>query len=93
MFRASVLAVLVFLIAGVALFMVWPHLLQLVGGAPAPGQYPLEDPRPQWPGVARTVPYRPSETMGSDAAISADVTGPKVACATGLFPPCLATPA
>ena len=81
MIRPAVLAILVFLLLGLIVALVWPFLLAVFQPAVPPGQYPLSDPRPEWPSSQRIRPYRPGPGMGSDTAVSADVTGPKVACA------------
>ena len=81
MIRPAAMAIIVFLLLGLIAVLVWPFLLAIFQDPVPPGQYPLSDPRPEWPSSQRIRPYRPGPNMGSDKAIDADVTGPKVACA------------
>lgn len=81
MIRPAMLAIGVFLVLGLAVVLIWPFLLIIFQSPVPPGQYPLADPRPEWPASQRVRPYRPGPGMGSDTVVSADVTGPKVACA------------
>jgi hypothetical protein len=81
MYRPAVIAVIAFLILGVVFFLVWPGVRRLFSPVP-PGQYPLDADRPEWTVAERVRPFQPSATMGSDVAVSANVTGPKVVSAT-----------
>lgn len=84
MIRPAVIAVLAFLVIGIAALLLWPFLVALFQDPVPPGQYPLSDPRPEWPGSQRVRPYIPGPAMGSDEAVGANVSGPKVDCALGV---------
>ena len=84
MIRPTVIAVLAFLVLGLVAFFVWPFLVATFQDPVPAGQYPLSDPRPEWPASERIRPYSPGVTMGSDKAIHANVTGAKVECALGV---------
>ena len=86
MIRPAVIAVFAFLVIGVAALLLCPLLTTLFQNPVPAGQYPLSDPRPEWPTSERVRPYSPGPTMGSDEAIGANVTGPKVDCALGVAP-------
>ncbi len=84
MIRPAVMAVLAFVVIGVAALLLWPFLVGLFQNPIPPGQFPLSDPRPEWPGSVRVRPYTPAAAMGSDEAVGANVSGPKVDCALGV---------
>jgi len=46
-----------------------------------PGQYPLEEPRPQWPVKEATKGYAPTKSMGSDVVVSTEPKPAKAVCA------------
>jgi hypothetical protein len=86
MIRPAVIAVFAFLVIGVAVLLLWPTLSAMFQDAVPPGQFPLSDPRPKWPASERVRPYSPGPMMGSDEAVSSNVSGPKVDCALGIAP-------
>lgn len=46
-----------------------------------PGQYPLDEARPQWPVKESTKAYAPSKSMGSDVVVSSEPKPAKAVCA------------
>jgi hypothetical protein len=50
---------------------------------PPPGQYPIDRATPEWPGIAETRAFAPTDAMGSNATSSDGTVAPKVACAMG----------
>ena len=84
MIRPAVIAILAFVFLGLVALLVWPTLAAIFQDPVPAGQYPLSDPRPEWPASERVRPYSPGPTMGSDKAIHANVTGAKVDCALGV---------
>lgn len=83
MIHPALLVAVVLLAATITLFFVWPYLMGLFKDPVPPGQYPLDEPRPEWTGRQRIRQYRPTPGMGSNVADSADVVGPKVDCMMG----------
>lgn len=81
MIRPALLLVVVLLASILVIFNVWPYVMGLFKQPVPAGQYPLDEPRPEWTGRQRIRQYRPTPGMGSNVADSADVTGPKVDCA------------
>ena len=86
MIRPAVIAVFAFLLIGIAALLLWPMLTSFFQDIVPPGQYPLSDPRPEWPSSELVRPYSPGPMMGSDKAIASNVSGPKVDCALGVAP-------
>jgi len=83
MIRPAVIAVLAFLALGLVVFLLWPYLTAIFQDPVPAGQYPLNEPRPEWPVTERVRPYSPGASMGCNKAIGANVTGPKVDCMKG----------
>jgi hypothetical protein len=81
--RTVILTVLAFVLVGFIFFSAAAILRSLSVEPTPPGQYPLQEPSPEWPSIERIRPYYPSSAMGDNTAISADVVGPKVDCLTG----------
>ncbi len=69
------------LILGIILITLWVGYRRTMVGAVPPGQYPLDQVRPDWPGQERILPYRPDRQMGSDDFVSTDGADTKAKCA------------
>jgi hypothetical protein len=78
--RSAVLTIVAFLLAGALILTLWPRARAAISGAP-PGQYPIDEPRFQWPASIRTAPYYPRKGMGSDTVAFTDGPEAKVSCA------------
>jgi len=63
--RQSIWMIVAFLLVGAALLTYWPQAQAWQTPVP-PGQYPLNQRRPQWPLEKRSAPYHPKKGMGSD---------------------------
>jgi hypothetical protein len=73
-----VIGVLVLTVIGITL---WPWVSGLWGPPSPPGQYPLNQPRWQWPMTPKVAPYRPGAGTGSDEISYSTDAQPKVRCA------------
>jgi hypothetical protein len=77
--RTTTWIVIVFLLVGVIAFTWWPRAS--IASMTPPGQYPIDEPRFEWPMKERIKAYRPGKTMGSDGIVEQDAAPIKARCA------------
>lgn len=69
------------LVLAVALITVWPSVAPPVS-FDQPGQYPLNQRRPEWPSIQSLGLYRPQGDLGSDRIVNHDPADAKFRCGT-----------
>jgi hypothetical protein len=78
--RSATIAIAGFLVLGVVVLALWPDAVTPFDPSP-PGQYPLGEPRPEWPASQRVRAYQPAADTGTNAVRFTEIDT-KTVCAT-----------